>query len=161
MRALLAFFALLFAGIAAWPWLAPLAASDAAPAEREPAAAAHEEGVLPPLESLRETLARPLFNPSRRPVPESADASGLAPVRVALAPAASAERSFAAYRLQGVVITRDQRKILLGPAGGGRPLVLQEGDEHDGWTVEKIEQEQITLRAGERREVLPLRRISR
>lgn len=159
MRSLLALLALAFAALAAWPWLSPLAAPDAAPDEASLAAAPLSEGLPPPLASLTETLARPLFTPSRRPVQET-PAPALAPVTLGVAQGA-AERSFAAYRLQGVVITRDQRRILLGAAAGGRPLVLQEGDVHDGWKVEKIEQEQITLVAGERREVLPLRRIAR
>lgn len=157
MRGLLAALCLVLAAAAAWPWLpfgdnGRQAAGGSAPAVEQQAV-----GQLPPLEALPETAARPLFVSSRRP-PVSQE---LQPVIIQPNSQRSAEQTFAAYRLQGVVIAGRKRQVLLGMPGTNRTIVLEEGNAQDGWTVEKIEPEQLTLRAGERREVLSLRRLSR
>ncbi len=131
-------------------WLGPLGRPAApVPPEAEGTLPTFSLPGLPPLESLPETTARPLFNSTRRPPPAAAR------------PAASAPEPAAAvmgrYRLSGVLIDGKTRKVLVAPAAGGKIVSVSEGDTLDGWTVEKIAPESLTLRSGDRTEVVELR----
>lgn len=127
-------------------WLAPVAPGPgdrpaAAPTREAPAAL-----VVPPVSALTETTARPLFSPTRRPVPGAAAAP---------APGTAAAL-FNRYRLQGVVIDGNRRRVLLAPAPGGKTLSIGEGESVDGWTIDRIAPERLTLRSGDRIETVDL-----
>lgn len=104
---------------------------------------------LPALESLPETAARPLFNTTRRALPVAARPAPAAPE-----PAAA---MMGRYRLSGVVIDGRTRKVLVAPAAGGKIVSVAEGDMLDGWKVERISPESLTLRSGDRTETVELR----
>jgi len=124
---------------AAIPWLQPA----------EPVAPASAALAPPPLPGLvlpradaryPETLRRPLFRSTRRPVPEIS-----APRQSLPAPP-----QLVGYRLTGIVSTGARRMILL-ETPGGKPVQLYEGESVDGWTVETIADTAVVLVHGETR----------
>jgi hypothetical protein len=126
-------------GTAAMPWLqAPEPVVSEAPEWAPPPL---PELVLPGAEtSYPETLRRPLFRSTRRPVPD-------APVVPAPAPAPP---QLVGYRLTGIVSTGARRMILLETPGGSS-VQLVEGESVDGWTVESIAETAVILSHGETR----------
>lgn len=82
--------------------------------------------------SLNEILARPLFTISRRPAARNAKAA-VAPLK---------------GRLAGIVVGPEEREALFVEMGKTTPSPLHEGEEIEGWRIEKIELERVTLRAG-------------
>jgi len=87
------------------------------------------------LSHLNETVARPLFEPSRRPPP--------APEQQASSPQ-PIEPATPRYRLLGVVSAPD-RVIALIWQGDSRPLSVGPGDMVDGWRVDRITPVEVTL----------------
>ena len=121
--------ALLFAALAAWPWLSPpLPATRpiAAPSAGTPAPSLIS---LAPLASYAAIVERPLFSPSRRPPPGAAAALG-----------ASIEGR---YRLLGIVATGPKKSAFI--AEGARRLEIDAGQTLDGWTVKEIGSDSVTL----------------
>lgn len=78
-------------------------------------------------------LARPLFAATRRP-------AAIAPTA---APAAAAPANLP--RLAGVLVNGGSRSAIFAGAGGGRPIVAQEGSQVGAYTVQAIEAGQVTL----------------
>ena len=134
-------------GALAAAWLVPLSAPAPGAAALGTPADPLALPSVPPLGQLTETTARPLFSPTRRPVPGVAGADS---------PPGSAAALFNRYRLQGVVIDGSRRRVLLAPAPGGRTLSVGEGESVDGWTIERIAPERLTLRSGGRVESVEL-----
>jgi len=131
----------LLALLALWPWIAPEAGS--APRLEKPAPAAPELAALPPPGVFSAIVDRPLFSPSRRPLPggkSSAPGSGIE----------------SRYQLLGLVVAEDMRRAWL--ADGARHFELGEGDKLDGWTVAHIEQDRLVLTSPAGEAVLALRR---
>lgn len=73
-----------------------------------------------------QSLARPLFSPDRRPVPEAAGAGLLGPPR-----------------LSGIMITPAGRSAIF--VAGGRQLVLQLGGAIGAYTVQSIDEQQVLM----------------
>jgi hypothetical protein len=124
----------------------------AAPAPSAEFAWPHEPIVFepPPREELDIIAARPLFSPSRRPV-----------VAMQVAAAAPATReSLPPLELIGVLLTDEQRRALIRPLDGNGPSWVREGEVMAGWRIEAIERSRVHLRAGDRLEVLELRRAA-
>lgn len=133
---------LLVAAALAWPWALPL--SETAASKPAPATATHTvTSHLPPLAEFSATRQRPLFTATRRPTPD-AD------------PNAATGLILGHYRLHGVVMAGARRFVLLTPVGGGEMLQLGEGSKLDHWTVESVAPDRMTLRDGDRREVVSL-----
>jgi hypothetical protein len=130
----LAALVLAFAGLAAWPWLAPATVSDRPPPSAPVAAiAAPVPASLPPLAAFAATVERPLFAPSRRPAAASVAAPGAAP-------AAAAH-----YRLIGLIGVGSERRALV--ADGARRLEVKPGDALGGLPVVRIEPDRLVLRS--------------
>jgi hypothetical protein len=132
--------AILFAAIAAWPWLVP-----PVPSIRPLAAAAASTPVpsvaaVPPLARYAAIVERPLFSPSRRPPPGAQAAEG-----------ASIESR---YRLVGIVATGPKKMAFIAEGAQRRDIV--EGDMLDGWTVSEIGQDRIKLTSPASEAVLKL-----
>jgi hypothetical protein len=81
--------------------------------------------------SLAEILARPLFNPNRRP-PEAAR-QGEASVG-----------ELGGERLSGIVVEADRRLAIFAVAGT-KPQTLGEGDTVAGWRIENIAPGEVSL----------------
>ena len=78
-------------------------------------------------------LARPLFSPGRRP-PAAAAAPGAAPP--------------ALPRVAGIMVTPAGRRAIFAEKGT-KPLVLGEGGQVSGFTVQSIQAGQVTVRGPE------------
>jgi general secretion pathway protein N len=121
--------AIVFAALAAWPWLvAPI------PAVRPPTAPAANgtppvPAALPPLASYAAIVERPLFSPSRRPPPNAETPAG---------PSIESR-----YRLLGMVATGLHKKAFV--ADGTRKVEIAEGDRLDSWTVTEIGADRVRL----------------
>ena len=100
---------------------------------------------LPPLEEFSETVARPLFLPSRRPLAPADDAPAEAGVVRNL------------FTLMGVIISTDERMALVKRRKSGEILRLIEGQRVDGWLVEAIMPDRVTLSQGEATEEMVLK----
>jgi hypothetical protein len=102
------------------------------PAESEPAAAG-EVAAGSPAAAGNTTdwnavlLARPPFNPRRRPDPVAAEAASTSVQAPADLP-----------RLAGIVISRDGKRAIFQAADGEKPIVVTEGEDVAGWTVQLI-----------------------
>ena len=130
----------LLAALALWPWFAPDAGS--APRPENPATPPPGLSALPPATAFSAIVDRPLFSPTRRPVP-GAGSGG---------PAAGLE---ARYHLLGLVVSETVHRAWL--ADGERHFELGEGDKLDGWTVTRIEQDRMLLASPAGEAVLSLR----
>jgi hypothetical protein len=76
-------------------------------------------------------LARPLFNPDRRPLGQ--------------APAASGGGDAGLPRLTGIMITPNGRSAIFAPAGGGKPAVVAEGGSLGPYVVQTISLGEVVL----------------
>ena len=102
----------------------------------------------PPRETLDIITARPLFSPSRRPFVAAQAPEAAPPTRDAPPP----------LELIGVLLTDKQRNALIRPLDGNGPRWLREGEAMAGWRVEAVGRSRVHLRAGDRLEVLEIRR---
>lgn len=93
-----------------------------------PAAAAASASIRPDqTEQLVETvLARPLFSPNRRPPATASGNSGMP-------------------RLSGIVLSPAGRTAIFQPASGKRAIVVGKGETVDGWIVQDIATDAVTL----------------
>ncbi len=121
--------------------LAPAAGAGEGGAVPPPPAAPPAVAELPPLESFRETLERPLFVRGRR------SPGGVGVVAVAGRPA---EPPPSAPRLSvaGIAIAGGRRAALVVVEGRPKPISLAEGGELAGWTVTAIDTDRIRLEKG-------------
>jgi hypothetical protein len=125
------FAGLLFAEFEAGTRREPSATGVVAPI-RSPVAAPRDNGVE--LDGqVAMALARPLFNPTRRPP--------------ALAESKSAtELGLESLRLAGI-ITAPDRRFAIFAVTGGKPLALGEGQTVSGWQIESITPREVSLSA--------------
>ena len=103
------------------------------------------------LEDFSEIARRPLFIPSRRPLPPDTEPPRPGPRK--------AERH--RFTLKGVVIVADERMAVLVIQRRRSRTVLRvvEGQQIDGWLVEAILPDRVVLQQGETREEVALRDI--
>ncbi|MCH7775909.1 MAG: hypothetical protein IH878_05125 [Gemmatimonadetes bacterium] len=129
------------------------AASPIAPDPPEPAVllVADPGFTMKPLDDFSEIARRPLFIPSRRPLPPDTEPPRPGPRK--------AERH--RFTLKGVVIVGDERMAVLVIQRRRSRTVLRvvEGQQIDGWLVEAILPDRVVLRQGETREEVALRDI--
>ena len=127
------------------------AASPVAPDPPEPAVlpVADPGFTMKPLDDFSEIARRPLFIPSRRPLPPDTEAPRPGPRK--------AERH--RFTLKGVVIGADERMAVLQRRRGRTALRVVEGQQIDGWLVEAILADRVVLRQGETTEEVVLRDI--
>lgn len=80
-------------------------------------------------------LARPLFNPSRRPIMEEAKS-----VEAGAAPAATD-----LPRVSGTIVLPGRSRAIFAGTGDGKPITVTEGDRFGPYVVEAIEPGQVRL----------------
>lgn len=113
----------------------PLPAANPGIAESAASDVADDPGVgtlsfaLPPLASLTETVQRPLFLESRTPAEDL-------PVPVETVPVSTAERP--SFSLSAIVITSEQRAVLVSDPASGSLIRLREGESLAGWTLKEV-----------------------
>jgi len=130
----------------------PGPAAPGSPAARTPMLADLE---LSPIESFAETLNRPLFTATRRPPSPLETIQGqAAPARTA----AKGERVILGkYVLRGVVVTPQEKLLLLKQMATGQAMRLREGDALEDWRIASITQDQLVLSRGAAEQKVPLR----
>jgi general secretion pathway protein N len=112
-------------------------------------AAATDAKLLPPLIAIApevaypETVARPLFTPTRRPAPEAP-------------PVAQSTFQKGQFVLQGVIVVGDNRVAMLREKSSGRIIRIERGREVNGIKVVEIQPETVTLSLGSEEEKLSL-----
>lgn len=127
------------------------------PAATSPASAGQSINPLAALslDKLRDTVGRPLFEKSRRPVEPPAPLAAPkieAPPPPPPAPAADD----GALSLLGIVASEGRTIALLRRNFTGQNVRVEVGDAVDGWTIERIEPQRVTLRQGDKRIALQL-----
>jgi hypothetical protein len=106
------------------------------------------------LDDLRDTVRRPLFERTRRPVEPPLRAT---PAPVVPAPIGRPAADPNALSLLGVLKSDSGDAIaLLRRNQSGQSMRLQEGETVDGWTIDVIEADAVILRQGDTRIALPL-----
>lgn len=118
------------------------------PPETEPTRALQAEFTFPPLAAFSEIVARPLFSPSRRP-PEDIEDSD---TDTDVTPPTKQSNLI----LAGVVISAEERMVLLRRMNSTDLIRALMGQEVDGWYVELIESDRVTLRRGGTVEIVTL-----
>ncbi len=98
----------------------------------------------PPLAGLAQTRDRPLFTPARRALEPAA------PV------AADAGRAqvLGKWTVAGALSQGGKASVLLAPVGGGELRPVSVGDELDGWTVVRLDLDQLVLRQASSEQVI-------
>jgi hypothetical protein len=97
------------------------------------------------LNSLRDTVARPVFEKSRRPVEPIRKVEAPTPP-----PAAQRPPDQAALTLLGVLKSEGKAVALLKRNQTGQNVRAEEGDTIDGWTVKQIDYQRVVLSQGGR-----------
>ena len=117
----------------------PAVAGDSEP----PARALPQAGTsLPPVEAYKEVTQRPLFSSTRHPQAETTQQnSGKA----------------GALSLVGTIITGNSRTALIRHGNSGALARLSEGQKVEGWTLQSIQTDRVTLLGGGTRQELKLK----
>ncbi|HVJ51947.1 MAG TPA: hypothetical protein VM689_05760 [Aliidongia sp.] len=89
----------------------------------------------PTVQWVNTILARPLFSPTRRP-----DA---APQQQQTASQDDGPSDLP--RLSGILLLRDSKQAVFQPTGDQKPIVVAEGGDVSGWTVQSISATEVTL----------------
>lgn len=119
-------------------------------AETEPGNA-----TAPPLQSFSEIVARPLFEPSRRPQrPSPPGQQTVAKAPASAAPSAPVSNQF---QVMGIVIREGEKAALLKPIGQkGEVMRVKEGQLVSGWKITSITPEAVNILQGDRSEIIKL-----
>jgi hypothetical protein len=138
----------------------PAAVRTAEKSPRVPAVSRSGEGIDPTanltLDMLHDTLARPLFERSRRPIEVPPPPP---PLPVAPAPPAAIDHN--ALSLLGVVASEGRKVALLKRNSTGQYVRAEVGDTVDGWTIISIEPQRVMIQLRDTRVTLELfRRVS-
>ncbi|ARN82223.1 hypothetical protein [Methylocystis bryophila] len=126
-----------------WDLVAPSAIAD----WRPPSASFlnSSESKAPPTDT--ETLARPVFAKSRRPIPKAAATPAQETQSAGPPPAVT---------VQALVLSSGGWRAYLAGRGDNKGDWYQTGQIVDGWTISEIHATDLTLKSGERTEILSL-----
>jgi hypothetical protein len=101
---------------------------------------------LPPLAALGETVGRPLFNDTRRPPDEELNDAPVSPAPVPVGTGAN-------FIVSAIVITDDERAVLLSHPQSAEPTRVDEGETILGWRLDRVENDRaIFSKDGQTRE---------
>ena len=137
----------------AWVWIVLNPAEPIVPAQspaRAPALPATAEPLkftTPPADAFSEISARPVFIPTRRPIPPPA-APSVAAIPTPSPPPLPAPPPQLNVALVGIMIGDEGRFALVRPAGSQTVTTLAQGQEIGGWRVFLILPDRIVLRVG-------------
>lgn len=123
--------------------------------------------------SYTEILARPLFSPTRRPLPpkivsrQSSPSSrpppsSAPPIPVPVEPPKPTMRK-GQFILDGIIITKDKNIALLREVATRKMVRVELGQEINGMLIEKLDRDKITFKQGDEHEevVLKIKTVSR
>lgn len=118
-----------------------------APGRAAPASRPSPPFRLAPIDAFRETVDRPLFNVTRRPIATES-------------PKVSVPEPKLNIMLSGIVIGPDRRIVHLQTAGDKRVRTLGPGDSIQNWRIDAIEPDRVVLRAGARTHTVYMRKLN-
>lgn len=102
--------------------------------------------MVPPLAALSETLDRPLFSESRRPPEVESNGAPVTPTPVSMGAAAN-------FSVSAIVITENERAVLLVHPQRGDLTRVAEGETVAGWRLDRVENDRaVFTKDGETRE---------
>lgn len=137
---------------------APAVVRAADKSTRAQAAARAEQGINPlanlTLDKLQDTVRRPLFEASRRPIEAPAPLPPPPQVEPAPPPPAFVDQN--ALSLLGVVTSEGRAIALLKRNQTGQNIRVEVGDAVDGWTIVSIEPQRVMIRQGQTQIALQL-----
>ena len=99
---------------------------------------------LPPIETLSETVERPLFRADRRPA------------AVEETPEEVEDAESGLFTLVGIIVAPTQRIALVKVRGSPEVLQLSEGQQANGWTVVQIRPEEVVFESDDKTETIEL-----
>ena len=99
---------------------------------------------LPPIETLSETVDRPLFRPDRRPPSEEEEREEVENAESGL------------FSLMGIIVSPTQRIALVKVRGSQTVLQLSEGQQANGWTVLQIRPQEVIFESNDKTETIEL-----
>lgn len=108
-----------------------------------------------PLSALTVTQERPIFSATRRPPPRAVAAS---PVEEVHAPPPKTVEASPPLLLVGAVVGEGDAIAILVNRADQKVVRLRQGESLGGWSLTSVQPREVTLRQGERSEVLALRR---
>ncbi|MET4801614.1 hypothetical protein [Bradyrhizobium sp. LB11.1] len=108
-----------------------------------------------PLSALTVTQERPIFSATRRPPPRAVAA---APAEEAQAPPPKPVEAPPPLMLVGAVVGESDAIAILVNRTNQKILRLRQGESLDGWSLTSVQPREVTLRQGDRSEVLVLQR---
>jgi general secretion pathway protein N len=150
--------AALFLFLTVWPFTSGLPLGELLPAQRpqrQPPPPSLADLELSPLDSFAETLNRPLFTATRRPPSPLERLQGQASAPTA---AAKGDRVILGkYALRGVIVTPEQKLLLLRQLATGQSLRLKVGDALDDWRIAAIAPDHLILSRGDKQEKVSLK----
>lgn len=117
-----------------------------------PAATIPKAHSVEPLETYRAISERPLFSPSRRPLPPPLHETNAPPPAAAISPP-SPPKSLPKLLLLAVAIAPDRREAVLR-LPTGKSSTMCEGDVIDDWVVKKILPDRIVFSLADREQEL-------
>ena len=136
----------------------PAAVRAADKSTRAQAAARAEQGINPlanlTLDKLQDTVRRPLFETSRRPIEAPAPLPPPQVEPVTPAPPPVVDQN--ALSLLGVVASEGRTIALLKRNQTGQNIRVEVGDAVDGWTIVSIEPQRVMIRQGDTQIALQL-----
>lgn len=108
-----------------------------------------------PLSALTGTQERPIFSATRRPPPRAVAA---APVEKAPAPPPKPVEGPPPLMLVGAVVGEGDAIAILVNRTDQKIIRLRQGESLDGWSLAAVQPREVTLKQGDRSEVLALQR---
>lgn len=100
---------------------------------------------FPPIDDFAEVVERPLFNDTRRP---------REPEEEAETPAPEIQTKFS---LVGTVMSATEHVALIQRDQSKELVIIAEGENIDGWTVEAVHSDHVVVRNGDTQQVVELR----
>ncbi|MGQ0672489.1 MAG: hypothetical protein ACT4N2_06355 [Hyphomicrobium sp.] len=143
--------------------ISPLA-SEADPADRASGPALTQPGLasqLKPLSDYRETVSRPLFQPTRRPVVPSPNTEEDLPPAPASEQTEIIPAAPSGLSLVGLMGSGGSRRALLRPNGQSHGTWLTVGRDIDGWRLSRIEENHVLIEKDGSKEELFLHQSSK
>lgn len=110
---------------------------------------------LAAIDTLTETVERPLFTDTRRPPPPQEVVQDATPT-----PRTTAKRPSAQFQLSAIVIADGERVALLQHPRDGRIVRIAQGELLDGWSLDEVRDDEVVLRSGADSQTVALRQFT-
>ncbi|WP_354169937.1 MULTISPECIES: hypothetical protein [unclassified Bradyrhizobium] len=107
------------------------------------------------MSALTATQERPIFSASRRPLPRVVAAM---PVEEVAAPPPKSAETLPPLVLLGAVVGEGDAIAILLDSTDQKVIHLRQGESRAGWSLSSVQSREVTIKQGDRSEVLALQR---